>query len=230
MPPPSAPEERSHVQAGTQAYQGSAPLPAETAAEDEDGSAGVADVLSDGLGSAGARLCSSGATLRGGGKAGAALYLGLVSSEKVEPGRADENVGSIHEEEDVDMRAALAFRAVVRAGLEAGYIGVGWNVCRGRRRSSCSRCRGTGCGAGKEHIVLPHAHVPQTWGSLVWSLLEGHRAMGRGGHRGRRPHKSPASIARSKKSNPNSESTPSPIERTEREPPVGRVEGRRDHA
>ena len=75
-------------------------LPAE---EDEDGSAGVADVAS--VGFTGSCLCTSDWTLRGEGEAGA-LYLGLVGSEKVDPGGADRDVGSIREEEDVDKGAA----------------------------------------------------------------------------------------------------------------------------
>ena len=41
-------------------------------------------------------------------------------------------------------------------------------------------------------------HPPQAWGLSLSLFSWGPRAMGRGGHRGRRPHKSPASIARSK--------------------------------
>ena len=92
-------------------------FPAETAAEE-----GVADAISgsDGLGGAGARRCSSHTLPRVGGNAGAALYLGLVSSEKVEPGGGEGDVGSIREGEVVDMGAALVFGAVVRAGPETG--------------------------------------------------------------------------------------------------------------
>ena len=80
-------------------------LPAETAVEE-----GVADATAGGLGGQGARRCSSDALPRGGGKVGAAFYLGLVSSEKVESGGADGDAGSIREGE-VDMGAALAFGA-----------------------------------------------------------------------------------------------------------------------
>ena len=41
-------------------------------------------------------------------------------------------------------------------------------------------------------------HIQHTWRSPFESFRRGGCAMGRGGHRGRRPHKSPASIARSK--------------------------------
>ena len=65
------------------------------------------------------------------------------------------------------------------------------------------------CGSGGDDVAgylcqdvsaahcTAHAHVPHTRGSSLLSLQRGHHAMGRGGHPGRRPHKSPASIARS---------------------------------
>ena len=50
---------------------------------------------------------------------------------------------------------------------------------------------------GAEYCTAP-AYIQQARGFTVWSIKEGRHAMGRGGRRGRRPHKSPASIERSK--------------------------------
>ena len=58
---------------------------------------------------------ASGAFPRDGGSAGAALYLGLVSSEKVELGGADGDVGSTREDEAVVIGVAIAVGAVARA-------------------------------------------------------------------------------------------------------------------
>ena len=88
---------------------------AETASED-----GVVNATSgsDGLGGEGAPLLCAESLPRGGGIAGAALYLGLVSSAKVEPGGADGDAGSNLEGAEVDLETVLAFGFVGRAGPE----------------------------------------------------------------------------------------------------------------
>ena len=79
----------------------------------------------------------------------------------------------------------------VQAGLAALYFGSSVSQQRrsvkgGRRCTLASYlCQDISA------AYTAHAYVQQTWGSPVWSILEGHHAMGRGGHRGRRPHKSP---------------------------------------
>ena len=89
--------------------------PAETAEEDD---AVDATFGSKGLGEEGALPCAADALSRGKGTAGAAICLGLVSSEKVEPGGANGDAGSNHEGGEVDGRAALAFGATGGAGAK----------------------------------------------------------------------------------------------------------------
>ena len=113
--------------------------PAETASED-----GVVNATSgsDGLGGEGAPLLCAESLhhVDSGEIAGAALYLGLVSSAKVEPGGADGDAGSNLEGAEVDMETALAFGGVGRAGPEIEALGVHRSLDQSSRRSSC-RCR-----------------------------------------------------------------------------------------